>query len=344
MPDKRTPDMKRLIEAIRSLQEIHQNAGKDLLEESLATGTMTRFLFEADEEAAEASIKEALAAANEEINQLAKTGETLNNSTAIADVVNELRTNIEKIALAPDKQQRFLGFLGLTIKQITWIGNGVATVSAEVHDAVEAVNTALETLQVPKDMEGLGTDPTIEAMVIASEANISPEQFKAGIEKKISKTGGGWFGNLIKGLLGKADLGTPVDLDSSKFADELMSCTREQIEAYLASPAGKEDPGDPNSSDVDDKIKQIPTEAEVDMDDAIEAADKPPEPPKKLKSADLGKMSDEEMKDAVNSTARQFGAREDIVERHLQAPYPESQLIAERWNRMAGLEVHNEED
>ena len=144
MPDKLTPDMKRLIEAIRSLQEIHQNAGKDLLEESLATGTMTRFLFEADEEAAEASIKEALAAANEEIDQLAKTGETLNNSTAIADVVNELRTNIAKIALAPDRRQRFLGFLGITIKQIAWIGNGVATVSAEVHDAVEnLIATAL---------------------------------------------------------------------------------------------------------------------------------------------------------------------------------------------------------
>lgn len=343
MPDKRTPDMKRLIEAIRSLQEIHQNAGKDLLEESLATGTMTRFLFEADEEAAEASIKEALAAANEEINQLAKTGETLNNSTAIAAVVGKLRTNIAKIALAPDKKQGFLGFLGKTVKQITWIGNGVATVSAEVHDAVEAVNTALETLQVPKDAK-----VPIKDLVKAEEerTNISPDDFKSGIEKKISKTGasGGFFGALIKGLLGGAKLGTPVDLNSSKFADELMSCTREQIEAYLASPAGKEDPGDPNSSDVDDKIKQIPTEAEVDMDDAIEAADKPPEPPKKLKSADLGKMSDEEMKDAVNSTARQFGAREDIVERHLQAPYPESQLIAERWNRMAGLEVHNEED
>jgi len=327
--------MGRLIRSVRKLQEVLSDHSVDLLEESLSTGEMSRFLFEADENDAAKSVKEAIDAANEEIDQLEKSGKILNDSPAIKAVVDNLRNKLAKIAIAPDKKSRLISWVGQTIKQVSWIGNGVAQVSGDIHEATTAVKTALDTLKIEPDPAN--PNGTIEDLIKAKEEDtkISPEQFKVGIEKKISKgAAGSFFGKIIKGFLGGLDIPAPVDLDAASFAGDIMRCTPAQIDEYFASPSGQEDPTNEKSTDVDEKIKKMADTVGVEPDEAVQASEKSKteEPPGKarMKRDDWTKMLDnpEDLKAQVNSMA----GREILENRHTH-----NRAHANRWSQLAGI-------
>lgn len=338
-------DTRQMEESLLRLLEAYRRLDKDLISESLSVGKMSDFLFEADQEqVVVASAKEARDATMKNLDAMAEVGVQLNNSQAIATFVAELRKRLAKIVLDSGEFATLKDFAGITIKQISFIGNSLAKGMKSVDAAIDALVASLDTLKIDfrsSDLQGKTLEQMISSAsqgldVTALQAkDIDVDKFKKAIQQKMAEiTGKGSTGlfskimNMIKGASIE-----PITMDGDRFADDLLGCTGKQIDDYLKGPA-------PSQADKDQvpgtaEISQLGKAAKVTPQN-IEDAKPSGAPPAKLKAADLDSMDTDEMKSNINKTARAFGAKGDIIERHTLSNQS-NVILSERWEKLAGI-------
>lgn len=322
------PEQMRLQQSVLNLVETYRrlDPGADVLSESLATRKMSPFLFEADEKAVVSSVREAIDAAKKNLDTLAKAGEDL-ESQAIAVVVDDLRTKLAAIELDSGKSASIKDFAGFTIKQITFIANGIAQAGKDVDTAVKTTVSALETLKIDfrsDSNKGTPISKLIEDPETVKRTKIDSGKFMAGIKQKMSSSakGGNWFTDMFKGLMGLFKGAKPVKIDADQFADELTDCTGQQLDAYLNSEAPELSSG--AGSETDETVRNVARVAGVDQEN-IENAKPPGQQTEKkpLPRKDWKNLQGDELKDKINTHARSLGLDVDILE--------------SRWSQLAGL-------
>lgn len=361
------PEQRRLQQSILNLVETYRrlDPGADVLRESLATRKMSPFLFEADEKAVVSSVREAIDAAKKNLDTLAKAGEDLNKSKAIAVVVDDLRTKLAAIELDSGKSASIKDFAGFTIKQITFIANGIAQAGQDVDTAVKTTVSALETLKIDfrsPENQVKKISELIEDPETVKRTKIDSGKFMAGIKQKMSSSakGGNWFTDMFKGLMGLFKGAKPVKIDADTFADELTKCTGQQLDAYLNSEAPKL--SSDGGSEVDDDLKRVAQAADVNEKN-IQAAVGPGESSEnegegeaEKAAEDIGKgpISKDELANLLKAagditasgktgrkarkifrTAVNAAAGKTVFEE--QFLHSENQILVERWETLAGL-------
>lgn len=358
------PEQRRLQQSVLNLVETYRrlDPGTDVLSESLATRKMSPFLFEADEKAVVSSVQEAIDAAKKNLDTLAKAGEDL-KSQAVARVVDDLRTKLAAIELDSGKFASIKDFAGFTIKQITFIANGIAQAGKDIDAAVKTTVSALETLKIDFRSDDNKGKPISELIEAESErTKIDSGKFMAGIKQKMSSSaeGGNWFFNAFKGLMGLFKGAKPVKIDADTFADELTKCTAVQLDAYLNSEAPKlsSDEG----SGTDEAIADVTQAAGTSKED-IQAAAAPGEPSenegegeaeKAAEDVGAGPISKDELANLLKTagditasgragrkarkifrTAVNAAAGKTVFEE--QFLHSENRILVERWETLAGL-------
>ena len=262
-----THSQKRLIESVHSLHSVYEmlDSDSDLLAESLSTGKMSDFLFEADEKAVVKSTREAMDATKTNLEELEQAGKDLNNSKAIQAVVDQLRKKLVEIELDLGAFASLKDFAGHNVKQLTFIGNGIAQASGDIKTAVESMMSALDTLKIDVK-DPAKRNKKLSALIEAESerTKVDSKKFMDGIKQKIgaSSKGGNFFSDAFKSIVGMFKGVKPVKLDANLFADELTDCTPTNIDTYLKGPshAAMENP---STGDVAAPLKSITTSADI---------------------------------------------------------------------------------
>ena len=246
-----------------ALFESYQRLDTDILGESLTSGRMSRFLFEADETEVETKVKEARDAAIKKLDEFEQVGVTLNNSKAIDEFVKQMRARLAKVTLDSGGFRSLKDFAGITVKQMSFVGDGISQAIKSVDSAVDATVASLKTLKIDYTSTSTGTQsparddvnvvtggaagvvkPPIKMpltdLIAQNEktSNVSVDKFMQGIQQKIAKStgeGGEGFFSQIMSMLKGATVDRIV-ISSTQFAKDLLACTGEQIEAYLKGP------------------------------------------------------------------------------------------------------------
>lgn len=336
------PEQHQLRESIFRLFESYQSLDSDLIGESLSTGRMSNFLFEADDKAVIASTEKAIDAVRQNLDTLEKAGQDLNNSQAIESVVNDLRTKLASIELDAGAFASIKDFAGFTIKQITFIANGIAQAGKDIDAAVKTTVSALKTLKidVSGDKSSLPISDLIEGE--SERTKVDSGKFMAAIKQKLSSSskGGNWLSNAFKGLMGMLKGTAPISIDADEFADDLTGCTIDQLNAYLNSEAPAV--GTDEGTTADESIQDVVSSSDIKPADIASA--KPPGESagesaetfarsawlNVVKGIDGDKTRQKNFVDQVNSMAGK-----KILE---SANSRSTGCLESRWARLAGLE------
>lgn len=288
-----TQSRKSLILSVVRLHEINQRViarEEMLLNESLSSQKMSRFLFEAekevDQKAAIKSLKDAVKSLQTEINELEQAGKTLSDSTQISIAVDDLRIKLQDIQLDSLTPGAFDSLVGKHFKQVTYIANGVAQVSKSIKDTVSVIIDIIsETLKM--DLSKIDKEKPIRDIIREKEnedmrdANDKPFQIdvakiRQAIIKKMQKSyrGGNWFSRAFKGIAGFIKGQKPVSIVPENFADELLDCTLAQFEEYLKTPSAQ-GADSSNNSNVDNNIQVAADAAGSGLDQLLSQSPKP---------------------------------------------------------------------
>lgn len=326
-------------QSLTRLFEIYQQLDKDLMNESLTTGRMSNFLFEADQETIVVNTaEEARDATMRNLDVMQGVGERLNNSKTIDEFVKQLRSRLTKIILDTGKFATLKDFAGVTIKQISFIGNSLAKGMKSIDAAIDALIKSMDTMKIdwknPEDPD-LTVITAIELWISKNQkSGITVDKFKQGIKQKMAEITGqgakGIFSKIMDMIKGASI--EPIVMDGDKFADELLRCTGKQINEYLNGPAPKlvkdPPPGTTETQELARTVKISPEE--------LQNARPPGTPPAKLKATELVNMSPEELKDTINRTAKAFDAKGDIIEQS-RSFHRSNTILSERWEKLAGI-------
>ena len=331
-----TREMERTVLA---LFESYQRLGEDSLNESLSTGRMSDFLFEADDAAVESSVKEARDAAMRSLDELEETGKTLNNSKAIAEFVKQLRQRLASVVLDSGKFRSIKDFAGITIKQISYIGDTLSQAIKSIDSAIDAMIASMDTLKIDwKSRQYASRNlETIVDLWLKKQADksINIDKFKEGIKQKMLNTtqGGKGFFSTIMSLLKGASV-EKITVSGDQFADDLLKCKPALIEQYLNGPLPNRAKGPPPVGEEIKKVVQTSGSDEKTIAAALPVGAQVSKFSKDEWSALLKKPDD--LKDAINDRAKKLGVSGGIIERRGSAHHT-APVLVERWERLAGI-------
>lgn len=334
-------------QSLLRLFEIYQQLDKDLLGESLISGRMSNFLFEADqEEIVVNTAEEARDATMQNLDVMEGVGEKLNKSQAIATFVLELRKRLTKIILDTSTFASLKDFAGITIKQISFIGNSLVKGIKSIDGAIDAVVSSLNTLKIDyKSPEK--AEKTLKELIDQSAQGLNPDmdsnKFRKAIQDKMAEISGegvkGVFSkvmDMIKGASNKS-----ITMNGAQFADELLGCTGKQIDEYLNGPAPKlANDETPPAGDV---VKQLAADAKVTSAD-VESAKPAGTKASKFTNDEWAKVHREvgtkpdDLKAALNKRSQAL-FNQDLIEakNRLNRGVASSNVLLERWEKLAGI-------
>lgn len=337
-------DTREMERSLLSLFELYQRLSVDSLNESLTAGRMSDFLFEADEAAVEASAKEARDAAMRSLDELEQTGQTLNNSKAIAQFVKELRQRLASVVLDSGKSRSVKDFAGITIKQISYIGDTLSQAIKSIDSAIDAMIASMKTMKI--DFESEDKREVSIADIIQSYANnnkgsgITVDKFKQGIQQKMLKSTEGrkGFFSTIMSLLKGASV-EKITVSGEQFANDLLTCTSTQIEEYLNGPLPKRVEGPPPAGE------QVKNLSQISGSDAksIENSQPPGTKVSKFTKDEWTELvkqkgsSPEDLKQDINTRAEKMGISGGIIEGRQNKFHSRSTVLTERWEKLAGI-------
>ena len=333
-----TREMERTVLA---LFESYQRLDTDILGESLTSGRMSDFLFEADETEVETKVKEARDAAIKKLDEFEQVAVTLNNSKAINEFVKQMRARLAKVTLDSGGFRSLKDFAGITVKQMSFVGDGISQAIKSVDSAVDATVASLETLKIDYKSEvdkGSSIGVVIERHLAKNNVpGMSRDKFKQGIQQKMAKRtgkgGAGFFSQIMSMLKGSTT--EPIVMSSEQFAKDLLACTGEQIEAYLKGPGPSA--AESSAAPAADQVQAIVQTAGVDqksIDNALPAGSKPTKITPSEWTELLRKPDD--LKNAINDRAKKLGAKDGIIEQRGSAGRT-APVLVERWERLAGI-------
>lgn len=339
--------------AVLALFETYQRLDADLLSESLSSGRMSGFLFEADEAAVEADVKAARDAAIKKLDEFEQVGVTL-KSKAINEFVKQMRSRLAKVTLDSGRFRSLKDFAGITVKQMSFVGDGISQAIKDVDSAVDALVASLETLKIDykTDFSGPATEaglvkpafktPLAELIEKNKETSkMSVDKFKQGIQQKMAKStgeGAGFFSQIMSMFKGSTI--ESIVISSEQFAQDLLACTGEQIEAYLKGPA----PAAAKSpAPAAEQIQQIVKASGVDRK-SIEAAKPAGTKVTKFTRDEWSKVHKEvgqeadQLKDELNKRSQAlFGDKLIEAKDRLNRGVASSNVLLERWEKLAGI-------
>lgn len=330
--------------AVLALFETYQRLDADVLSESLSSGRMSGFLFEADEAKVEADVKAARDAAIKKLDEFEQVGATL-KSKAIDEFVKQMRSRLAKVTLDSGGFRSLKDFAGITVKQVSFVGDGISQAIKSVDSAVDAMVASLETLKIvwrPIAGELGAAAPTIAELIKdkkeEEESTPNVDKFKQGIQQKMAKStgkgGAGFFSQIMSMLKGSTT--ESIVISSEQFAQDLLACTGEQIEAYLKGPGPSA--AEATTPPAAEETQAVAKSAGVTQQD-VEAAQPQGAKVAKITSAEwteLAKKPSDELKSAINDRAKRLGVRDGIIERR-GSVHREVPVLIERWERLAGI-------
>ena len=371
-----TKNQRKLVNAIRNLNEIDSRLSQNADLKSLSTGKMSNFLFE--EEGVKTSrtkegdggsktdviknLKDAVEALNEEIAGLEKVGQAL-NSDSIEKIAADLNGKLVKIQLGKDID--FKNITQTALKQTVYLANGVSRARLDIKTAVSAALAALKTMGVPLDAkekinEIIPENPDADKPY-KLKVQIKQEEFKQGIIKKLGESGKSGVISFFKNVFGgnNVKLDKSVVINAELFAQDILFNSPSNLSNIYKQPVI----ADPEKTKVDDSVKAASEAAPKDAGGkSSEDASKGEEASKgrdkknfseiiKLNGADAGdalkaRMGDKwdelprKLKEDPTLTAalakRLLPAMSDVGILKYESKEKSQKLILERLNELAG--------
>jgi hypothetical protein len=263
-----TKNQRKLVNAIRNLNEIDSRLSRNADLKSLSTGKMSNFLFE--EEGVKTSrtkegdggsktdviknLKDAVEALNEEIAGLEKVGQAL-NSDSIEKIAADLNGKLVKIQLGKDID--FKNITQTALKQTVYLANGVSRARLDIKTAVSAALAALKTMGVPLDAEEkineiIPENPDADKPY-KLKVQIKQEEFKQGIIKKLGESGKSGVISFFKNVFGgnNVKLDKSVVINAELFAQDILFNSPSNLSNIYKQPIV----ADPEKTKVDDNVK-----------------------------------------------------------------------------------------
>lgn len=236
-----TEDIKKLLRSAVILHEANERdkGASSLLEQSLASGRMSGFLFEADtDKAVEQSLDDAIEAATTVLTSLEEAGKNF-PSQAIGDAISGLRDKLTKVAMT--KKSGGLGIndlLGRTSGEISFIAQSLTNINSTILKVVTDVSGMLKAANL--DATKIG-DKSLKTLI--KEKQLTAFKNEAELQKAVKDIVSGGVRGKAKGILatiaGFFKGAKPVNLDVDQFAIEVMDAKISAMVEWTKSPSGQ---------------------------------------------------------------------------------------------------------
>lgn len=231
---------RRMETTLLRLFEIYENMPDPdaLLNESLTSGNMSTFLFEADEDAAKDAIESAADAARKGLENLIATSDAL-GIPMIKDAAGDLKSKLDRLTIDDKAFGGFREFLGMTTKQLTFIGNSIDGINKSVFAVCKITAKLLEQSKLDPKSEEV-KDKFLQDL--AAEGKISgiknDDDLIDLLSKKMGETVKGKAKGILSFLMSKIKGVEPIKLEPRKFVAEFIRVPIEKIVAWADGPLG----------------------------------------------------------------------------------------------------------
>lgn len=230
-----------MIESIAFLQDTYARTmpDGDILEESLTTGRMSDFLFEADEEEVKQSLQDAVDNATKLLDSLEKAGNDF-PSVAIQQATAGLRDKLSKISMTGKTGGNFglSDLLGIGAKEISHVGESIGVVNNSILNVVTGVSNMLKTANVKVEEVG---DQTLKDLVKSKK--LTAFKNEAELQKAVKDIVQGGVKQKAKGMLAKIvgffKGSQPVNLDVNQFAIDILDAKLGALVQWTKSDSGQ---------------------------------------------------------------------------------------------------------
>lgn len=234
-------NMNVMIESIAFLQDTYARTmpDGDILEESLTTGRMSDFLFEADEEEVKQSLQDAVDNATKLLDSLEKAGNDF-PSVAIQQATAGLRDKLSKISMTGKTGGNFglSDLLGIGAKEISHVGESIGVVNNSILNVVTGVSNMLKTANVKVEEVG---DQTLKDLVKSKK--LTAFKNEAELQKAVKDIVQGGVKQKAKGMLAKIvgffKGSQPVNLDVNQFAIDILDAKLGALVQWTKSDSGQ---------------------------------------------------------------------------------------------------------
>ena len=219
-----------LLESIKSYSRL-QEIKKMSLNEGVSKERIS-ILLENEKQKFQEAANESLETATDNLDILERIGKKLNDNDTIKNAIKDLRSKLSKINLKGGLQAAFDNFAGITVKQLTYINSGIASLAGNIKAALTVMKTQFKILKIGSSSSDV--EKTVEDHISESDVkNVSLEKIKDAIKGKmsdVSKTGAVGVLNRVSNFFTGSK---PALIDTDKFASELIGCKVSQINDVL---------------------------------------------------------------------------------------------------------------
>ena len=266
-----TKNQRKLVNAIRNLNEIDSRLSRNADFKSLSTGKMSNFLFEEDEgiknkKAREdedgdttevvKNLEQAIAALTREVQGLEKVSVALESPEVkkLAETLNSklAEVQIKKALKNPGAWDKFRQ---KSLKQVVYLANSVSQARHDIKTVINSTLEALKALGVPLDSETNITDMFPEnpkdKPPYQFKTKITKEEFKKGIINKLGESGKSGVLSFFKNLMGSIKLDKSVVINPEIFSNNILFNTPKELSEVYKQPIISE----PSETKIDDSVR-----------------------------------------------------------------------------------------
>lgn len=234
-------NMRVMIESIASLQDAYSRRvlHESILEESLSSGRMSDFLFEADEEKVKESLQDAVDNATKLLDSLEKAGKDF-PSVAIQQATSGLRDKLSKISMTGKTGGNFglNDLLGKGAQEISHVGESIGVINNSILSVVTGVSNMLKTTNIKAEEVG---DQTLKDLVKSKK--LTTFKNEAELQKAVKDIVKGGVKQKAKGMLAKIvgffKGSPPVNLDVDQFGIDILDAKIGALIQWTKSDSGQ---------------------------------------------------------------------------------------------------------